>query len=100
MRLRMCRFRFSLGVSFSCFLMTICRWERSPMTTALSASVPAIAFEAPDVIEAALVVVARCQRLDAQVKSYDTLLAQGALLAFLACLARLVLVLLSIIIDK
>src|SRR5438094_9777864 len=38
MRLRMCRFRRSWGVSFSCFLMTICRWERSPITTALSAS--------------------------------------------------------------
>src|SRR6266536_1561983 len=46
MRLRMRRFRLSLGVSSSFLFMTICRWERSPMTTALSASLPAMRCEA------------------------------------------------------
>src|SRR6266446_736692 len=34
----------SLGVSCSCFLMTICRWERSPITTALPAFWPVLCF--------------------------------------------------------
>src|SRR5712692_5576630 len=46
MRLRIRRLVRSLGVSPSWFFMTICRWERSPMTTALSASLPAMRWEA------------------------------------------------------
>ena len=46
MRLRICRLRLSLQVSCSCFLVTICLWERSPITTALSASRCAIRWEA------------------------------------------------------
>src|SRR5258708_19754062 len=40
---RLCR---SCLVSCSCFLMTICLWERSPITTALSASRCAMRWEA------------------------------------------------------
>src|SRR5258708_30627977 len=46
MRLRICRFCFSLGVSSSFFGMTICFWDKSPITTALSASRCAIRLEA------------------------------------------------------
>src|SRR5260370_30500208 len=46
MRLRICRFCFSLGVWSSFFGMTICFWDKSPITTALSASRCAIRLEA------------------------------------------------------
>ncbi len=62
--------------------------------------IPAVALEAADVVEPPLVVDARCQRFDTQVKGHDAIIAQGALLASLACLALIDLNLLRIIVDE
>ena len=65
--------------------------------------VPAIALEPADVIEAPLVVVARCQCLDPQIKGDNTISPQGTWLALFSsfvCLARIVLTLLRIIVDE
>ena len=51
--------------------------------------VPAVALEAADVLETALIVHTGCQCLNAQFKCHDTLIAQGTPLAFLPFLARL-----------
>src|SRR5205085_11041115 len=59
--------------------------------------VPTIALEAANVIEAPLIVDSGCQRLDAQVKGHDTLIAQGTLL--LAPLACLVLVIIFVLLG-
>ncbi len=66
--------------------------------------VPAIALEAPDVVETSLVAVAGCQGLDAQVKGDNTICPQGTVFAFLAPLVFLVVVivfvLLSLVVDE
>src|SRR6266567_7274476 len=66
--------------------------------------VPTVALEAADVVEAPLIVHPCCQRLDAQVESYNTAIAQSVLLALFPFLTGLVVksrfVLLGIIIDE
>ena len=66
--------------------------------------IPAIAFEAADVVKASLVVDPCGQSLDAQVKGDDPILAHGAGLPFLSLLAGLVFIslvlLLRIVIDE
>src|SRR5260370_12765035 len=66
--------------------------------------VPAVAFEAANVVEAPLVVEARCQRLDTQIKGDDAILAYGVVLPFLLLFALLISIalgmLLRIIVDK
>src|SRR5260370_6412613 len=65
--------------------------------------VPAVAFEAANVVEAPLVVEARCQRLDTQVKGDDAILAYRVVLPFLLLFALLISIalgmLLRIIVD-
>src|SRR5713226_4992058 len=67
--------------------------------------VPTVALEPADVVETSLVGDPCCQRFDAQVEGYGTIITHGALLAFVALLACLVVllvcfVLLCIVIDK
>src|SRR5260370_29796861 len=66
--------------------------------------VPTVALEAADVVEAPLVVEACCQRLDAQVKGHNAILAYGVVLPFFPLLAGLALLvcfaLLRIVVDK
>jgi len=52
--------------------------------------IPAVALEAADVVEASLVGVARCQRLDAQVEGDNTILAYGVVLPLFPSPAGLV----------
>src|SRR5260370_38907321 len=53
--------------------------------------VPTVRLEAADVVEAPLVVEACCQRLDAQVKGNNAILAYGVVLPFFPALAGLAL---------
>src|SRR5713226_2034950 len=67
--------------------------------------VPTVALEPADVVETSLVGDPCCQRFDAQVEGYGTIITHGALLAFVALLACLVVLLicfalLCIIVDE
>lgn len=66
--------------------------------------VVAIAFEAADMVEPALVIHPCCQRLDAQVKGHHAVITQRTWLAFFAslacCAVLIVFVLLRIVIDE